>query len=163
VIRTSVDAKTLDPAGAITACKNLKYAGRDFRITKADDPGLRPARHYLEGHVRGHVLICMLAAYLTWHLRQALAELTFTDQDIPAPADPVAPARRSASARNKDAAKRNSDKLPVRKYGDLLGTLDRQTITFSGLGSRNSPPQPSSSAAPSSCSARLSPSPSSSQ
>jgi hypothetical protein len=77
----------------------------------------------------------MLACYLTWHLRQALAELTFTDQHIPAPADPVAPAQRSAQARAKDAAKHTSGKLPVRKYQDLLShlsTLSRQTISFSG-------------------------------
>jgi hypothetical protein len=77
----------------------------------------------------------MLACYLTWHLRQALAELTFTDQHIPAPADPVAPARRSAQARAKDATKHNSHRLPVRSYQDLLGhlaTLTRQTISFAG-------------------------------
>ncbi len=135
VIRTSVPASTLDAAGAVTAYKNLKYVERDFRITKADDLDLRPIYHYLPGRVRGHVLICMLACYLTWHLRQALAELTFTDQHIPAPADPVAPAQRSAQARAKDAGKHNGDGVPVRKYGDLLGhlsTLDRQTIVFSG-------------------------------
>ena len=77
----------------------------------------------------------MLACYLTWHLRQALAELTFTDQHIPTPADPVAPAQRSEQAKAKDAAKRNSDKLPVSSYQDLLGhlsTLSRQTIGFAG-------------------------------
>ena len=135
VIRTSVTEDLLSPAGLITAYKNLKYVERDFRITKADDLDLRPIYHYLEQRVRGHVLICMLACYLTWHLRAALAELTFTDQDIPVPASPVAPAQRSQDAKNKDAAKRNGDKLPVRKYGDLLShlsTLDRQTITFSG-------------------------------
>jgi len=135
VIRTSVSADTLDPASAITAYKNLKYVERDFRITKADDLDLRPIYHYLASRVRAHVLLCMLAAYLTWHLRQAFAELTFTDDDIPANDDPVAPARRSAEARGKDGAKRNSGKLPVRKYGDLLdhlATLSRQTINFSG-------------------------------
>ena len=135
VIRTSVTEDLLSPAGLITAYKNLKYVERDFRITKADDLDLRPIYHYLEQRVRGHVLICMLACYLTWHLRAALAELTFTDQDIPVPASPVAPAQRSQDAKNKDAAKRNGDKLPVRKYGDLLShlsTLDRQTVTFSG-------------------------------
>ncbi|MGE5292019.1 MAG: IS1634 family transposase [Micromonosporaceae bacterium] len=135
VIRSNVDAETLDSAGVVTAYKNLKYVERDFRITKADDLDLRPIYHYLAGRVRGHVLICMLACYLTWHLRQALAELTFTDQDIPLASDPVLPARRSHAARAKDAAKLNGDKLPVRKYGDLLehlSTLDRQTIVFAG-------------------------------
>ncbi len=82
-----------------------------------------------------HIFLCMLAAYLTWHLRQAFAGLTFTDQDIPANDDPAAPARRSAGARGKDGAKHNSDKLPVRKYGDLLdhlSTLNRQTVNFGG-------------------------------
>jgi hypothetical protein len=119
---------TLD---VVAACKNLKHFERDFRIAKADDLDLRPIHHYLAGRVRGHVLICMVACYLTWHLRQALAELTFTDQHIPAPADPVAPAQRSAQA--KDAAKHTPSGLPVRKHRDLLGhlsTLDRQTITF---------------------------------
>ena len=135
VIRTSVPGGILDAAGAVGAYKDLKHVERDFRITKADDLDLRPIHHYLAGRVRGHVLICMLACYLTWHLRQALAELTFTDQHIPAAADPVAPAQRSAQARAKDAAKHNHDGLPVRKYRDLLAhlsTLDRQTITFAG-------------------------------
>ncbi len=135
VIRTSVTGGILDAAGVITAYKDLKHVERDFRITKADDLDLRPIHHYLTDRVRGHVLICMLACYLTWHLRQALAELTFTDQHIPAPADPVAPARRSAQARAKDATQHNSHRLPVRSYQDLLGhlaTLDRQTISFAG-------------------------------
>jgi hypothetical protein len=135
VIRTSVPAGTLDAAGAVTAYKDLKHVERDFRITKADDLDLRPIHHYLAGRVRGHVLICMLACYLTWHLRQALADLTFTDPHIPAPTDPVAPAQRSPQARAKDGAKHNSDGLPVYRYRDLLAhlaTLDRQTITFNG-------------------------------
>ncbi len=135
VIRTSVPASILDAAGAVTAYKDLKHVERDFRITKADDLDLRPIHHYLADRVRGHVLICMLACYLTWHLRAALAELTFTDQHIPAPADPVAPAQRSAQARAKDGAKHNRDGLPVYRYRELLAhlaTLDRQTITFAG-------------------------------
>jgi hypothetical protein len=135
VIRTSVSQDILDAAGAVTAYKDLKNVERDFRITKADDLDLRPIHHYLADRVRGHVLICMLACYLTWHLRQALAELTFTDQHIPQPADPVAPAQRSQQARAKDGAKHNRDGLPVYRYRDLLAhlaTLDRQTITFAG-------------------------------
>jgi hypothetical protein len=135
VIRTSVPADILDAPATVTAYKDLKLVERDFRITKADDLDLRPIHHYLPGRVRGHILICMLACYLTWHLRQALAELTFTDQHIPAPASPVAPARRSARARAKDGSKHNTGGLPVYRYRDLLAhlsTLDRQAITFAG-------------------------------
>jgi hypothetical protein len=135
VIRTSVPASILDAAGAVTAYKNLKHVERDFRITKADDLDLRPIHHYLADRVRGHVLICMLACYLTWHLRRALAELTFTDPGTPIPADPVAPAQRSDQAKAKDASKRTPGGLPVTSYQDLLAhlaTLTRQVITFAG-------------------------------
>jgi transposase len=71
VIRTPVPGADLDAAGTVTAYKNLKYVERDFRHIKPDDLDLRPVFHRLEHRVRGHVLICMLAAYLTWHLRQA--------------------------------------------------------------------------------------------
>ena len=135
VIRTSVTDQTLNSAQAVTAYKNLKYVERDFRIIKADDLDLRPIHHYLGKRVRAHVLICMLAAYLTWHLREALAELTFTDQHIPDRDDPVAPAQRSPQAKTKDANKHTPDGLPLHRYKDLLGhlsTLDRQVINFSG-------------------------------
>jgi transposase len=70
MIRTSVTDQTLDSADVVTAYKNLKHVERHFHIIKADDLDLRPIHHYLEKRVRAHVLICMLAAYLTWHLRQ---------------------------------------------------------------------------------------------
>jgi len=132
VIRTSVSEEILDPAGTVTAYKNLKYVERDFRITKADDLDLRPIYHYLDNRVRGHVLICMLACYLTCTCARPSPS---SPSPTPAPADPVAPAQRSAQAKAKDSSKHNGDGLPVRKYGDLLehlSTLDRQTITFAG-------------------------------
>ena len=72
MLRTTVPADNLDAAGVVTAYKNLNYVERDFRTIKADDLDLRPIHHRLEDRVRAHVLICMLAAYLTWHLRRAL-------------------------------------------------------------------------------------------
>ena len=104
VIRTPIPASELDAPSVVTAYKNLKYVERDFRHIKSDDLDLRPVFHRLEERVRAHVLICMLACYLTWHLRRALAPLTFTDQDPPAPANPVAPARRSAPPRPRPPA-----------------------------------------------------------
>jgi Transposase DDE domain len=135
VIRTSVTDDTLNSTQTVTAYKNLKHVERNFHIIKADDLDLRPIHHYLGKRVRAHVLICMLAAYLTWHLREALAELTFTDQHIPDRDDPVTPARRSPQATTKDATKHTPDGLPLHRYKDLLrhlSTLDRQTINFNG-------------------------------
>jgi hypothetical protein len=91
VLRTPVPASQLDAPGVVAAYKNLKYVERDFRHIKADDLDLRPVYHRLEERVRAHVLICMLACYLTWHLRRAWAPLTFTDENPPAPDNPVAP------------------------------------------------------------------------
>jgi hypothetical protein len=81
------------------------------------------------------VLICMLAAYLTWHLRQAWAPLTYTDEDPPAPANPVAPARRSASAEAKASRQHDQAGRPYRSFRGLLahlGTLTRNELQFAG-------------------------------
>ncbi|HEX9358431.1 MAG TPA: hypothetical protein VF933_32035 [Streptosporangiaceae bacterium] len=89
VLRTPIPASELDGPAVVAAYKNLKYAGRDFRHIKSDDLDLRPVFCRLEERVRAHVLICMLACYLTWHLRRAWAPLTFTDDNPPAPASQV--------------------------------------------------------------------------
>jgi Transposase DDE domain len=135
VIRTPVPGTDLDAAGTVTAYKNLKYVERDFRHIKSDDLDLRPVFHRLERRVRGHVLICMLAAYLTWHLRQAWAPLTYTDEEPPQPANPVAPARRSAPAEAKASRQHDQDGRPYRSFRGLLahlGTLTRNELRFAG-------------------------------
>jgi hypothetical protein len=135
VIRTTMTAGTADTPRVVKVYKNLKYVERDFKTIKIDDLDIRPIRHYLAGRVEAHLLIAMLAAYLTWHLRKALAPLTFTDENITDPADPVAPAARSPQAARKDAVKETADGLPLYRYRDLLehlATLDRQIINFSG-------------------------------
>ncbi|WP_163745445.1 IS1634 family transposase [Mycobacterium lacus] len=91
VLRTSVDAQALDPAAIVESYKKLANVERDFRIIKSDDLDLRPIHHRLQDRVKAHMLICMLACYLTWHLRKAWAPLTFTDQAPPQRDNPVAP------------------------------------------------------------------------
>jgi hypothetical protein len=135
VIRTPLPAAELDAPGTVTAYKNLKYVERDFRHIKADDLDLRPVFHRLEKRVRGHVLICMLAAYLTWHLRQAWAPLTYTDEEPPAPAGPVAPAQRPAAAEAKARRQHDEHGRPYLSYQGLLahlGTLARNELRFAG-------------------------------
>jgi transposase len=135
VLRTSLRTESLNTPGVITTYKNLAYVERDFRIIKVDDLDLRPIFHYLSERVRSHVFCCMLAAYITWHLRQALAPLTYTDEHIPHRADPVTPARRSPHATTKDTTKKTLDGLPTRSFRDLLehlSHLNRETINFTG-------------------------------
>ena len=135
VIRTPVPASDLAPAETVAAYKNLKYVERDFRHIKSDDLDLRPVFHRLEKRVKAHVLICMLAAYLTWHLRQAWAPLTYTDEEPPQQAGPVAPARRSAAAEAKASRQHDDNGRPCRSYQGLLdhlGTLTRNELRFAG-------------------------------
>ena len=135
VLRTPVPAAELDAAAVVTAYKNLKYVERDFRHIKSDDLDLRPVFHRLEERVKAHVLICMLACYLTWHLRRAWAPLTYTDQDPPVPGNPVAPARRSAAAQAKASAQYDPAGQPYRSFRDLLehlGTLTRNQVRYTG-------------------------------
>jgi len=135
VIRTSVAAERLDAPGVVSAYKDLSKVERDFRNIKAIDLDLRPIYHRLEDRVRAHVLICMLAAYIAWHLRKAWAPLTFTDEIPPARTDPVVPARRSASATAKASTRADDQGRPVRSFTgvlDHLATLTRNTTRIAG-------------------------------
>jgi transposase len=125
VLRTSLPAQRLDAAQTVRSYKQLAKLERVFRILKSVDLELRPIHHRLANRVRAHVLICLLAYYVEWHLRRALAPLLFEDEqrgEPPAPS-PVAPAQRSASAQAKARIKRTPDHLPVQSFGDLLKDL----------------------------------------
>ena len=131
VLRTSVGADTLNPAAVVQSYKNLANVERDFRIIKADDLDLRPIHHRLNDRVKAHVLICLLACYLIWHLRKAWAPLTFTDEHPPQRDNPVAPAQRSPEADAKASRKHDADGNPLRSFRGLLdhlGTLTRNQI-----------------------------------
>jgi hypothetical protein len=133
VLRTSVDAEGLDPAAVVASYKNLANVERDFRIIKTDDLDLRPIHHRLQDRVKAHVLICLLACYLTWHLRKAWAPMTFTDEHPPQRDNPVAPAQRSPQADAKAARKHDADGNPLRSFRGLLdhlATLTRNQIRY---------------------------------
>lgn len=125
VVRTSLPAQRLDAAQTVRSYKQLARLERIFRILKSVDLEIRPIHHRLADRVRAHVLICLLAYYVEWHLRRALAPLLFEAEQRgePPPAAPVAPAKRSASALVKARTKRTPDHLPVQSFGDLLKDL----------------------------------------
>ncbi len=133
VLRTNVEATELDPAGVVAGYKNLANVERDFRSLKVDDLDLRPIHHRLTDRVKAHVLICMLACYLTWHLRKAWAPMTFTDEHPPARDNPVAPAKRSKAAEAKASTKHDQFGNPLRSFHGLLehlATLTRNQVRF---------------------------------
>jgi hypothetical protein len=135
VIRTPVPGDQLDAPAAVTAYKNLKNVERDFRSVKTDDLDLRPVFHHLEERVKAHVLICMLACYLTWHLRRAWAPLTFTGQAPPQQDNPVTPARRSPHAQAKASYRHDAAGRPYHSFRGLiehLATLTRNQVRIAG-------------------------------
>jgi hypothetical protein len=94
---------------------------------KSVDLKVRPIHHRLEQRVRAHILLCMLAYYVEWHMRQALAPMLFDDDD-PAAAEAarssvVAPAQRSARAQRKALTKLAADGSPVHSFHTLLSDL----------------------------------------
>ena len=137
VLRTSVPADQLDAAGVVIGYKNLANIERDFRIIKVDDLDLRPIHHRLADRVKAHVLICMLACYLVWHLRQAWAPMTYTDEHPPDRDNPVAPAQRSAAADAKASTQHDTAGNPLRSFRGLLdhlATLTRNQVQFTTTG-----------------------------
>jgi len=135
VLRTSVAASDLDPAGVVSSYKALAKVERAFRAFNTD-LDIRPIRHRTEDRVRAHVFLRMLSYYITWHLQARLAPLLFTDDDKPAARaarpSPVAPAARSPRALAKAATKQTPGDLPVHSFATLLadlGTICLNTIT----------------------------------
>jgi Transposase DDE domain len=126
VIRTSLPADALPAAGAVDSYKALENAERVFRGLNTDLL-IRPIRHRLAERVRAHVLIRLLAYYVTWHMQQRLAPMLFKDDDPAtgkaARPSPVAPAQRSPSALAKAAAKVTTDGQPVHSFATLLADL----------------------------------------
>jgi hypothetical protein len=137
VLRTNVTGDDLDTAGVVIGYKNLAHVERDFRIIKVDDLDLRPIHHRLDDRVKAHVLICLLACYLIWHLRQAWAPMTYTDEHPPDRDNPVAPAQRSTAADAKASTQHDTAGNPLRSFRGLLdhlATLTRNQVQFTTTG-----------------------------
>jgi hypothetical protein len=126
VLRTSVDAGSLDSSEVVSSYKALAQVERAFRAFNTD-LDIRPIRHRTETRVRAHVFLRMLSYYVSWHMQARLAPILFTDDDKAtaeaARPSPVAPAARSPRALAKAAAKHTEDDLPVHSFASLLADL----------------------------------------
>jgi transposase len=127
ILRTTVSKNDLSTADVVRSYKQLKVVERAFHTFKGPELEIRPIHHHLEGRVRAHVFLCMLAYYLTWHLQTAWKPLLFTDENPTPSPDPVAKATRSASALAKAQTKHSPDGQPLHSYRSLLGELATQT------------------------------------
>jgi transposase len=127
VIRTSVKQETLSSQQVVASYKSLSGVERAFRSLKTVDLHVRPIHHRLPDRVRAHILLCMLAYYVEWHMRRSLAPILFDDDDKlqaqAARASIVAPAQRSAAAKRKALSKQTSDGIKVHSLQTLIGDL----------------------------------------
>jgi transposase len=135
VLRTSTQTDRLPTAEIVRSYKGLEQVERAFGTLKGPELEIRPIHHRLEDRVRAHILLCMLAYYLTWHLRAAWTPLLFQDEHRPTAANPVAKATRSPQAQRKAQTKRTPTGEPCHSYRSLLtelGTLTTNTIRLAG-------------------------------
>jgi hypothetical protein len=127
VLRTNVPAEALNTADTVRAYKSLGRVERAFRCLKTTDLEIRPIFHWVSPRVRAHVFLCMLAYYLEWHMRQALAPMLFDDHDRAAGealrSSPVAKAEPSPAAKRKARTKRTDNGQPVHSFRTLLADL----------------------------------------
>jgi len=126
VIRTSESVERLSAADTVRSYKSLAQVERAFRTLKGMDLRIRPIHHRTEDHVRAHIFLCMLAFYVEWHMRQALAPLLFEDEELAqnrTRRDPVAPAQASDSVKTKKADRVTPDGFPVHSFDTLLREL----------------------------------------
>jgi Transposase DDE domain len=125
VLRTPLRAEVIDAPDVVRSYKSLSDVERAFRSLKTVDLKVRPIHHHLPERVRAHILLCMLAYYVEWHLREAWRPLLFADEDQAAKAtrDPVAPATRSAQAEHKAHTHTLSDGMPAHSFRTLLDEL----------------------------------------
>lgn len=134
VIRTSVAAAAMSAEAAVLNYKKLAEAERAFRSLKGVDLHVRPIRHRLEGRVKAHIFLSMLAYYVQWHMIEAWAPLTFKDEanvDASRERNPVAPAKRSKAALDKVQTRTLADGSRPMSFGRLLehlGTIVRNTM-----------------------------------
>jgi transposase len=126
VIRTSEPAERLTAADGVRSYKRLALVEQSFRCLKGIDLLVRPIHHRKADRVRAHILLCVLAYYVEWHLRRAWEPLLFEDEELTVDRqrrDPVAPAKASESARLKKRTHMTPDGLPVQSFRTLLAHL----------------------------------------
>jgi transposase len=138
VIRTNVPVEALPAAEAVARYKSLATVERAFRSMKNVDLKVRPIYHHQAERVKAHIFLCMLAYYVEWHMRRALAPLLFDDDDRETAQaqrrSVVAPAQRSGRAQKKAASKHTPDGLPVHSFRTLLEDLATLTRNHVRMG-----------------------------
>jgi transposase len=134
VIRTSESQERLSAEDTVRSYKSLSQVERAFRCLKGIDLLVRPIRHRGEERVPAHIFLCVLAYYVEWHIRRALAPILFEDEELPEQRkrrDPILPAKASESAERKKSTHLTSDGLPAHSFETLMSELaSRSRVTY---------------------------------
>jgi len=135
VLRTSEPKERLSAEDTVRGYKSLSQVERAFRCLKGVfDLLVRPIRHRTAERVPAHFFLCLLAYYVEWHMRRALAPILFTDEQLPEDRkhrDPILPAKPSESVKRKKLTHRTEDGLPVHSFETLMAELaTRGRVTY---------------------------------
>jgi hypothetical protein len=135
VIRTGEPRERLSAEDTVRSYKSLSQVERAFRCLKGVfDVLVRPIRHRTVDRVPAHFFLCLLAYYVDWHMRRALAPILFEDEELPEDRkrrDPILPAKPSESVKRKKATHQTVDGLPVHSFETLMAELaTRGRVTF---------------------------------
>ena len=134
VIRTSESKELLSAEDTVRTYKSLSQVERVFRCLKGIDLLVRPIRHRTQTRVPAHIFLCMLAYYIEWHMRRALAPILFEDEELLTDRkrrDPILPAKPSESVKKKKRSHKTVDGLPVHSFDTLMAELAaRSRVTY---------------------------------
>jgi transposase len=126
VIRTSEPAERISAEDTVRNYKRLEQVEMAIRCMKGVDLLVRPIHHRTVGHVRAHIFLCMLAYYVEYHMRKALAPLLFEDEELDERRerrDTVKPAKPSASVKRKKTVRLTPDGFEIHSFQTLLAEL----------------------------------------
>ena len=136
VIRTSLSKEQMPAEQVVSAYKDLSKVENAFRCLKTVSLKIRPIYHWMNDRIRAHVLLCMLAYYLEWHMRRKLASVLFDEHDHPAAEalrnDPVESKKKSPATKSKERHKVNEQGIEVTNFNNLLNDL--ATLTKNQMG-----------------------------
>ena len=122
VVTTSLSKREMSAKKVVSSYKHLARVERAFRSLKGVDIKVRPVHHRLEGRVKAHIFLCVLAYYVEWHMKQALKPLLFDDEDL-SPEYSVTSKEKSDSAKRKASIRYNSKGFRVQTFSSLIKDL----------------------------------------
>ena len=113
--------------------KRLREVERAFRSIRTISLQVRPVHHRTDEQIEAHNILCMLAFYVEWHMREAWRELLDSDSlldELRQTRVAVLPPPRSAVAKRKVSTGRLEDDSLVYCFRTLIEYLESITVNL---------------------------------